>query len=673
MLTGRPPFQAATPLDTILQVLSEEPVPPRQLQPRLPRDLETICLKCLRKEPEKRYASAAALADDLRRYQEGRPVTARPVGQLARTWRWCQRNRAVAAMMASVVLLLTVIAVGGIVMSLNLNVALDDARNKKADAEAAGKQAQAERRMAQLREADALVGQVHGIRYSRRPGQRFEALAALKQAADIGHELGQPPEWFDRLRNEAIGALALPNIHITQTWDGFPPGTGNADVSDDFELYARTDRQGECWVQRINDNSEVAHLPTLGEYTRASFGPGRLLLLRGSGRCQLWNLSGPVPTLRLDEVDDREPENPLGHVAWDFSVEPLQWDFRRDGQLLVLKHRDESLAVYETDTLICRHRLPGSDWRSAAWIHPTEPLVARCIYEPRRDSLHVCDVRTGVTLVSVPLPWRHSGRGAWSPNGHAFAVADADSGSVQLYAFDSSKPSLKLTYTLDATGNGGADVQFNPAGDRVVTHGGTGIVNLFDANTGRLLFSTHSPSRSVGAKLRFDPSGRRLAAARVGTNNQQIGVWSVADGREYRALIHPGPGKRWYESGMSAVHPGGRLAVLGLRDGLALFDLETSGEIAFIPVSEGVANVCFDGFGNLFTTGPAGATRWPVVFDPARPRQMTVGPPKHLRSPIDGLTVATSRDGGVIAQVTDPDTAWVIHPGARRANNWQVK
>ena len=115
----------------MLQVISDEPVPPRQLQSKIPRDLETICLKCLRKEPRKRYESAEALADDLERFLDGKPIAARRVGRLERGWRWCRRNPGVAGLTAAVFLSL---AAGAAVASWFAVQARDEAQQVRDEA-----------------------------------------------------------------------------------------------------------------------------------------------------------------------------------------------------------------------------------------------------------------------------------------------------------------------------------------------------------------------------------------------------------------------------------------------------------------------------------------------------------------------------------------------------------
>src|SRR5439155_13332191 len=116
LLTGRPPFKGATPLETLDQVKNAEPVAPRALQPAVARDLETACLKCLQKDPERRYATALELAEDLRRFQAGEAIRARPVGRTELLARWCRRNPAVAGLLA----LLAAVLTGGVVTVVGL-------------------------------------------------------------------------------------------------------------------------------------------------------------------------------------------------------------------------------------------------------------------------------------------------------------------------------------------------------------------------------------------------------------------------------------------------------------------------------------------------------------------------------------------------------------------------
>src|SRR5262249_26150428 len=113
MLTGRPPFEGGSAWETVSLVLSAEPEPPSRRNRRVPRDLETICLRCLRKEPAKRCASALALAEDLRRFRSGEPIEARPVGPLERGVMWARRRPALAALLATCAASLLALLAGG--------------------------------------------------------------------------------------------------------------------------------------------------------------------------------------------------------------------------------------------------------------------------------------------------------------------------------------------------------------------------------------------------------------------------------------------------------------------------------------------------------------------------------------------------------------------------------
>ncbi len=129
LLTGRAPFVAATVPDTLEQVRERPPDLPRKLNPRVPRDLEVICLKCLEKDPRRRYASADAFAEDLKRWLAGEPIEARPVGNAARLWMWCHRNPTVAALVGLAALLLALVATVSLVGYVRTTAALGRERD----------------------------------------------------------------------------------------------------------------------------------------------------------------------------------------------------------------------------------------------------------------------------------------------------------------------------------------------------------------------------------------------------------------------------------------------------------------------------------------------------------------------------------------------------------------
>ena len=164
LVTGRIPFHAPTALETLELVRTREPVAPSELQPAIPRDLETICLKCLQKDRRQRYENAGALAEDLRRFLNQEPILARPVSRAERAWRWCRRNPRLAIMGAAMALVVVAWAVSMSVLAWGLKVQTDATGAALADARAQKELADANAAVAKANEEKAARGATVAVR-----------------------------------------------------------------------------------------------------------------------------------------------------------------------------------------------------------------------------------------------------------------------------------------------------------------------------------------------------------------------------------------------------------------------------------------------------------------------------------------------------------------------------
>jgi hypothetical protein len=183
MLTSRPPFVGKTSMEILMQVIAADPLSPRQLLPALPRDLDTICMKCLDKDPRRRYASAAALADDLTRFRAGEPIQARPMGPIARWARGCRRKPAAAGLWAALAMLLVGTIAAGFWYQHD--------RSARA-AEELSRQAKAQRKRALAEQ-----GMADALRQARELRARLNT--ELRQPGGVALLLNDPGRWASSL------------------------------------------------------------------------------------------------------------------------------------------------------------------------------------------------------------------------------------------------------------------------------------------------------------------------------------------------------------------------------------------------------------------------------------------------------------------------------------------
>jgi serine/threonine protein kinase/WD40 repeat protein len=603
LLALRPAFDDSNKGRLIDKVLHDPPPALRRIAPRVPRDLETVVLKGLSKDPAERYGSAEALAEDLRRFLADRPVKARRASSAERLGRWARRNPVVASLLGCVGLLLVTIAVGSTFAALRLDSAL--VHTQKAEREA------------RLREAEALVSQAHSSRLSRQVGQRFETLAALEKAVAIGRELDQPPAWFDRLRTEAIACLALPDWRTVRLWDGHPPGTRDWDYDNELRIYARSDLEGHISVRRMDTDEEIATMVSSHDVTGMGLSPdGRFLLRVDDEQHSIWDLaSSPPSSIR---------EIPRG-TCWE--------EFHPNGRQLVATPFDGSILLYDLKS-------PHSAPQVLARLN--DGLVTSHAFDPRGDklavatakggALHILDGRSGKDLST---PWRPKApilSLAWHPTGKYLAAACQDR---RIYVWDLTR--AQEAAALEGWRNGWVRVAFTLDGEFLVSSGWDGKVRFWHWRTGQQVLSPPGHSN-----LRFSPEGRLVIEEGI-----RLKLVEVAPALEYRSLgQQSSPGKDLDYYGSGAIHPDGRLLAVAMSDGARLWDLETGDEVAHI----GPTRFCGVAFAPeaLVTNGAVGLFLWPIHHDAQAGATWQIGPPRLLGNGTP-MGISCSKDGQLIA------------------------
>jgi len=315
LLTGRPPFQAETFIDTLLEVVKKEPVPPRSLNRRADPDLQRICLKCLEKEPTQRYVSAAALADDLEHWSAGEAISLRPAGRLERLRKWCRKNPRTAALSAALLLCLSVVVVGSPVALFRIDA--ERRETEKAAIRLEATNGQLEATNGRLAEANSRLKEALANE-SRARGETTEQREKLRQQlvrryVGSGAQLQDDGDWSGalvwfaealRLEQKDPERAALHRLRLGQVLERCPKTLQiwypehlvvDAAFSPDGQRLYTLDQDGVARVWAVGAEKAVRQFAAGIRQAVFNRDGSRLLAVHAEGKARLWDTAAGKP------------------------------------------------------------------------------------------------------------------------------------------------------------------------------------------------------------------------------------------------------------------------------------------------------------------------------------------------------------------------------------------
>jgi serine/threonine protein kinase/WD40 repeat protein/Flp pilus assembly protein TadD len=654
MLTLRPAFEESDRVRLVQRVTQLDPPPPRRLDRRIPRDLETVVLRAIAKEPEKRYQSAAEFAADLKRFAEDKPIRARRVSAPERLWRWGRRNPALAWLTGSVAASLLAVAVISSVSA----VLLKEERDRAVKAEwNVGQQlektdqqrirAEGAEEQGRLELGKSLLAQGTANQRSGLSGQRFDSLDLLGRAATVLRSHPQGGKYLPEIRDQAIAGLGLTDLRVQ--WQR-PIGAVMSVCCDPrLERYAIFEfGSGDLVVRRMDDDRELLRLPPPPAipfwFAAPGFSPdGRYLIAeyRGAG--------GRESLLRVWRLENKEP-------IFSQAFRSLGWAFHPDGQRLLFCPPQGGLAIWDLEADREIKRLPLDLTAPYCMCLDSDGRRVAVNNDPsaNRPQVKIIDVETGRELAS----WNSqvgNEEMAWSSDGRLLATGCTDDG--QVYVWD--VPRGKLASVLQGQTAKVVHCRFAHAGHLLATSSWDGTTRLWDAASGEVLASAWGQLEGP-----FSADDRRLPFYA----NAQLGVWDVAHAAEC-CTLHPGMiGNRAEKPVASGqvqgadFSPDGRLLAVADGDGVRLYDTATGLELAHLPTGR-CDTVLFQPDGrSLVSCGPPGLYRWPIRGEEeAGYVHLRIGPPISLRAgqPEPVCHRAAWIPGGPVLAATDNENACV--------------